>query len=98
MLKGVCVGAGYFSRFQYEAWSRIKEVKIVALCNRNESKGRIMADEFGIPEVYSSLPEMLEKVQPDFVDIITPPDTHLQFCREAFKRKINVRTLRRLST
>jgi predicted dehydrogenase len=26
----------------------------------------------------------------DFIDIITPPETHLQICREAFKRKINV--------
>ena len=27
-LKGVCVGAGYFSHFQYEAWQRIPEVTI----------------------------------------------------------------------
>ena len=29
-LKGACVGAGYFSRFQYEAWARIPEVEIVS--------------------------------------------------------------------
>jgi predicted dehydrogenase len=33
---------------------------------------------------------MLDKEQPDFMDIITPPETHLEFCREAFKRKIDV--------
>jgi predicted dehydrogenase len=90
MLKGVSVGAGYFSRFQYEAWNRIPEVKIVALCNRDEKKGKVMANEFGIANVYSSVAEMLDREQPDFIDIITPPETHLEYCKEAFKRKINV--------
>jgi D-apiose dehydrogenase len=90
MLKGVCVGAGYFSRFQYEAWNRIPEVKLVSLCNRDEAKGKAMADDFGIAAVYTSVAEMLDGAQPDFIDIITPPETHLEFCREAFKRKINV--------
>jgi D-apiose dehydrogenase len=90
MLKGVCVGAGYFSRFQYEAWSRIPEVTISAVCNRDEEKGKEMAAEFGIPSFYLSVAEMLDKEQPDFMDIITPPETHLLFCREAYKRKVNV--------
>ncbi len=33
--RGVCIGAGYFSKFQYEAWNRIPEVEITAMCNRN---------------------------------------------------------------
>jgi D-apiose dehydrogenase len=90
MLKGVCVGAGYFSRFQYEAWQRIPEVQITALCNRDAQKGRNLADDFGIKTAYTSVGEMLDAEQPDFIDIITPPETHLEYCREAFKRKVNV--------
>lgn len=90
MLKAVCVGAGYFSRFHYEAWSRIPEVKIVALCDSNNGKAVEVANEFHIESVYTSVNEMLDKEQPDFIDIITPPETHLQICREAFKRKMNV--------
>lgn len=89
MLKGVGIGAGYFSWFQYKAWSRIREVKITALSNRAKEKAIAMANEFSIPKVYSSVVEMLDKERPDFVDIITPPETHLEYCREAFKRKIN---------
>ena len=29
--RGVCIGAGYFSKFQYEAWNRIPEVRITAI-------------------------------------------------------------------
>jgi D-apiose dehydrogenase len=90
MLKGVCVGAGYFSRFQYEAWQRIPEVQITALCNRDAQKGRNLADDFGIKTAYTSVGEMLDAEQPDFIDIITPPETHLEYCREAFKRKVNI--------
>jgi D-apiose dehydrogenase len=90
MLKGVAVGAGYFSRFQYEAWSRIANVKIMAVCNRDIEKATIIAKDFSIPNVYTSITEMLDNEQPDFIDIITPPETHLAYCREAFSRKINV--------
>ena len=90
MLKGVCVGAGYFSRFHYEAWSRIPEVKIVALCDSNHEKAVAVANEFKIENVYTTVTEMLDKEQPDFIDIITPPETHLQICREVFQRKMNV--------
>ena len=37
-LKGAAIGAGYFSRFQYEAWTRIPEVEITAIYNRTEEK------------------------------------------------------------
>ena len=52
-MKGVCVGAGYFSRFQYEAWQRIPEVEIVANCNRNLERAQEYATEFGIPKSYA---------------------------------------------
>ena len=82
-LRGVCVGAGYFAKFQYEAWNRIPEVKIVALCNRNLEKGQEVATEFGVEKVYTDFKTMLESEKPDFVDIITPPETHLEYCQIA---------------
>ena len=83
--KGVIVGAGYFSRFQYEAWNRIPEVEIVANCNRSVDKAEAFAEEFGIPQSYpvDQFREMLETEKPDFVDIITPPETHFELCKIA---------------
>jgi len=91
-LKGVIVGAGYFSRFQYEAWQRIPEVNIVANCNRSVDKAEAFAEEFGIPKSYpvSQFREMLETERPDFVDIITPPETHLELCQIAAELKITI--------
>ena len=91
-LRGVVLGAGYFSRFQYEAWQRIPEVEIVAVANRNLEKARAAAAEFGIPRAYAwgELAAMLDTEKPDFVDIITPPETHLEAVELAAARGIAV--------
>jgi len=88
--KGVCVGAGYFSHFQYEAWQRIPEVTITALCNRDPSRAAAIMDKFGIARHYTDYSQMLEKEKPDFVDIITPPPTHLEMCKTAADLGIHV--------
>jgi len=89
-LKGVCVGAGYFSHFQYEAWQRIPEVTITALCNRDPTRAKTILERFGIPRHYTDYRDMLEKERPDFVDIITPPPTHLEMCRTAADLGVHV--------
>ena len=91
-LRGVCLGAGYFSRFQYEAWQRIPEVEIVALANRSLEKARETATLFHIPRAYawSDLAAMLDAEKPDFVDLITPPETHLEIVRLAAARGIAI--------
>jgi predicted dehydrogenase len=89
-LKGVGLGAGYFSRFQYEAWTRIPEVEIVAIYNRTEHKARAMMDEFGIPRYYADWREMIDREKPDFVDIITSPETHEEMCAYAARRGVHI--------
>ena len=39
--------------------------------------------KFGIAGRYTDYREMLAEEKPDFVDIITPPPTHLEMCRAA---------------
>ncbi len=80
MLKGVGIGAGYFSRFHYEAWTRIPEVKIVAVCDLSEEKARAAMVRAGAERCYTDWREMVEREKPDFVDIITPPGTHEEIC------------------
>ena len=77
-MKVACIGAGYFSRFHYEAWARIAAVRPVAAVDRDIEKARatgLMA--------FDDVTAMLSDVQPDIIDIITPPETHLEFIRQA---------------
>lgn len=83
-------GTGYFSRFQYEAWTRMDEAEIVAVFNRTEEHGRRIAEAYGIPLVFTGLDEMLEVARPDLLDIITPPVTHLDYIRTAAKHRVPI--------
>jgi len=80
-LKGVVIGAGYFSAFHQEAWTRIPEVHITAVCDLNKEKADSMMRQFHVPRYYADYREMVTKERPDFVDIITPPGTHAGMCR-----------------
>lgn len=91
-LKGVCVGTGYFSQFHLEAWNRIDDVHLAAVCDASSEKAEESAQQFSVPKVYRAeeFAEMLDVERPDFVDIITPPATHLDLCQEALNRGIAV--------
>ena len=82
LLRVGCVGAGYFSQFHYDAWARIDGAQPVASVNRDIDKARAT----GLA-AYDDLEVMLAEVQPDIVDIITPPLTHLDYIKTAIKAR-----------
>jgi predicted dehydrogenase len=91
-LKAIVVGAGYFSRFQYEAWSRLPEVKVVAAVNRTVSKLEAFEKEFNLPRIapLSDLEAIIEAERPDFIDIVTPPETHLEMVKLAASHGVHI--------
>ncbi|WP_203256002.1 Gfo/Idh/MocA family protein [Hyunsoonleella ulvae] len=89
-LKGVAIGAGYFSQFQYEAWTRIPEVEITALCNSNLGRAKGIMDAYGVKKHYTDYKEMILQEKPDFVDIITPPETHFEMCKFAADNGVHI--------
>lgn len=89
-LRVATVGAGYFSRFHYDAWGRIGDVKLVAVCDLALEPAQAVAKAHGIERAFSGFTEMLDAVSPDLVDIITPPETHFGFIGKAAARGIDI--------
>lgn len=89
-MKGVAVGAGYFSQFHFEAWSRIQDVELAAICDVQKEAAKEAAATYGIAKHYSDFAQMLDSEKPDFVDIITRPDSHLALVQEAASRGIAI--------
>jgi D-apiose dehydrogenase len=77
------VGAGYFSQFHLQGWRAIPDAELVGWSDKNPSRVK------GLP-AYPSLEELLEKTKPDLLDIVTPPETHLELVRAAAARGVPV--------
>jgi predicted dehydrogenase len=92
-LRVATVGAGYFSRFQYDGWRHMAGdglVELVGLANRDPARGADAAKRYGIARTFRSVEDLLEATTPDLLDIITPPPTHHGFVRAAVERGVPV--------
>jgi predicted dehydrogenase len=87
-LRVATVGAGYFSAFHHDAWTRLPEVELVGVCDMDLAKAAVFAQRFGIPAAYADLATMLDQTQPDLVDIATPPATHLALIQQTMARRL----------
>jgi predicted dehydrogenase len=75
-----CLGAGYFSTFQFDAWDRNEITKLVAIADHDIAKAKSRN-----VSAYRDLTTMLKQSDADILDIITPPATHLEAIRIALK-------------
>ncbi len=80
-LTGAVIGAGYFSQFHFDAWSRIEKVSLAACCDFEVEKARTLADQHDIDQTYCSVEAMLSDLASrgivlDFIDVVTGPSTH----------------------
>ena len=89
-LRFAVIGTGFWSNFQIPAWKEFNEVDLVAVYNRTKSKAFAVAGKFGVPGVYDSMEELLDKEKLDFVDIITDVSTHASFTVAAPQRGIDI--------
>lgn len=74
-LKGLFIGAGFFSRNHLHAWTEVEGAEITAICDRDPARARTAAQEFGIAEWHTDA-SVLKSGDFDFVDICTTMDTH----------------------
>ncbi len=89
MLQGALIGCGFFGRIQLEAWQRVPEAHIAAVCDTDPNKAREFSLSFGVTP-YHDVKKMLDEVKPDFVDIATRPDTHAELVRLAAARGLPI--------
>jgi predicted dehydrogenase len=89
-LKGVMIGAGRFARFQAEAWRRVEGARLVAVADAAPGRAGEFSERFGIARAYHDAAEMLERERPDFVDVVTRPDSHSELVRLAARCGANV--------
>ena len=72
------VGLGWVSQvFHLPILTKCEDVDIVAVCDRDKSRARLIAERFGIQRYYYDYEQMLAKEDLDTVDVCTSTDVHL---------------------
>jgi predicted dehydrogenase len=91
-LKVGVVGCGIIAKKRHiPAFLKLKKnVYLSAVCDLNSELAKDVASQFGIPNVYSNLSDMLSKEHLDIVDVCTPPKVHALVALEAMESGCNV--------
>ncbi|MBL8177265.1 MAG: Gfo/Idh/MocA family oxidoreductase [Bryobacterales bacterium] len=83
-LRGALIGCGYFARIHMEAWQRLRDLaSIEACCDIEPERASSFGGAHGIARSYDDYRRMLLREKPDFVDIVTRPDTHFEIAAAA---------------
>lgn len=86
MVRIVLVGAGNIAQnIHLPLLHAMSGVKIVAICDRNVSKARILAQKYGVEHAFRSLDEALRLPLVDAVFVTTSTDAHAEVALQAIE-------------
>jgi len=73
------IGCGWAARDLYEpAFRFVKNGKIVAAMDIDETRARYIKEFYGIPQYYTDLDDLLSNEEVEAVVVLTPPHTHTE--------------------
>src|ERR1700742_660092 len=82
-LRTAVIGTGFMGRVHLEALRRVEFVDVAAVCGRDITAARKLAEPFGIAEALNDYHELLQDTTIDAVHICTPNATHYQMAKDA---------------
>jgi D-apiose dehydrogenase len=91
-LRFAMIGAGFWARYQLSAWRELEGACCVALCDRVRSKAEALAGFCEVPAVYDDPLQLIREERPDFIDVVTGPDTHAPLVHMAVENGVPVIT------
>lgn len=72
----IMCGAGFWAQFQLAGWLEVGGASCTAIVDPDEAKAETLAHQLQIPRTFTDLEEALSEANCDFVDIVTPVETH----------------------
>jgi predicted dehydrogenase len=87
-LRGALIGCGFFAVNHLHGWRDVSGAEIVSICDSNAERLNAVGDRFGIAQRYRNATEMLDREQPDFVDIATTVQSHRTLVELAATKRI----------
>lgn len=90
-LKIGLIGGGHIVVHRHlPVFKKLANAEVSAICDKQESLAKSMAERFNVRKYYTDLSEMLKKEKLDVVDVCTPPQTHLPLATQAIEAGCHV--------
>ncbi len=90
MLKGALIGCGFFAVNHLHAWRDCSGAEIVAICDSNPERLKLVGNQFDISNRYSDADIMFASEKLDFVDIATTAPSHRTLVELAASKGVGV--------
>jgi predicted dehydrogenase/nucleoside-diphosphate-sugar epimerase len=84
------LGSGYIADWHARCLASVKDVELVAVCDRVLPRAQALASKYGVAGVYGSLEAMLVAEKLDAVHILLPPDLHFDAARTILAAGVNI--------
>ena len=91
------VGAGLWGAMHARAYAQNSRVELAAVCDLDENRALRLAQQFGIPKIYTRIEDMLAE-DLDGVSVATPDDAHTAVVLAAAARGWHVLVEKPLAT
>jgi len=90
-LQGALIGCGFVSRFHVEAWAKVLEARLAALCDLDRPRLEQASARVPGARLYTDATPLFESKQAlDFVEICTRPDAHRALAELAARSGVHV--------
>ena len=89
MLKAAILGAGFIAGFHADGYSRLPDVRLCGICDRDENRAAAMADQYHCA-AYPDAADLLEREKPDLVSVCLPTFLHAPYTIAALQAGAHV--------
>ena len=89
-LRAGLLGAGVIAAGHASALRLIPGVELIAVCDRDLQKATQLQTQFGIPQVFDDVGQMLRTANLDVVHILLPPSVHAEAAIECLRANCHV--------
>src|SRR2546429_9542153 len=90
MLKVAILGCGKIADDHAAQIQRVRNCRIVAVCDREALMAKQLYERFPIDAIYHDLGMLLKRGRPDVVHITTPPESHYEVAKKCLEHGCNV--------
>lgn len=88
--KVAILGAGYIADWHCRALRGIRSAQLAGVCDRDVDRAQRLADRYRISQSFADLSAMLDRIRPDVVHVLLPPDQHFSAAEHVLRAGVHV--------